>query len=65
MSVSASWHKPDVVTQFLEPSSPVVRTRAGLNANQASRTLDEKRRQLAAAKLSAHENTTVLIDTKI
>lgn len=48
---------------LLEPASPIVSTSAGLHADQASRTLLEKRKQLAAAKLAAHENATVLIDT--
>jgi len=38
-------------------------TCASLHADQASRALLEKREQLAAAKLTAHENPAVLIDT--
>jgi hypothetical protein len=40
-----------------------MRTGTSLHADQASRTLLEKRKQLAATKLTAHENPTVLIDT--
>ena len=48
---------------LLKPASPVVRTCASLHADQAWRTLLEKREQLAAAKLAAYENSTVLVYT--
>jgi hypothetical protein len=38
-------------------------TGASLHADQAWRTLLEKREQLTAAKLAAHENPAVLVDT--
>ncbi|MFC6490289.1 hypothetical protein ACFP9U_20225 [Nitratireductor sp. GCM10026969] len=41
----------------------MVRTCASLHADQASRTLLKEREQLAAAKLAAHENPTVLVNT--
>jgi hypothetical protein len=40
-----------------------VRTCASLHADQAARTLLEKRKQLTTAKLATHENPTVLVYT--
>ncbi|MCY1243446.1 hypothetical protein D9M72_564620 [compost metagenome] len=48
---------------LLKPASPVVSTCTSLHADQTSWTLLEKRKQLAAAKLAAHENPTVLVYT--
>ncbi|ESY88175.1 hypothetical protein X738_32590 [Mesorhizobium sp. LNHC209A00] len=56
-------HQTDVMCHLLKSASPVVRPCASLHADQASRALLEKREQLAAAKLAAHENPTVLVYT--
>jgi hypothetical protein len=51
------------VSYRLKLAPPVVRAGASFHADQTCRTLLEKRKQLAATKLTAHENPTVLIDT--
>ena len=56
-------HEPDVVSHLLKPPSPIVSTSASLQANEASWALLEKRKQLAAAKLAAYKNPTVLVYT--
>jgi hypothetical protein len=56
-------HQPDVMPHIRKPASPVVSTCADLHADQASWMLLEKRKQLAAAKLAARENSTVLVYT--
>jgi len=51
------------MSHILKPAPPIVRTGASLHADQTARALLEKREQLAAAKLTTHENATFLINT--
>jgi hypothetical protein len=49
--------------QFPQPAPPVMSTCASLHTDQASWTFLKKCKQLTSAKLTAHENPTVLVDT--
>ncbi len=48
---------------LLKLTAPMMGTRVSLHADQATWLLLEKREQLAATKLTAYDNLTILIDT--